>query len=184
MIIKNNSSLSPEVRTRAVSDIQRYLRQIALESGKIPLVSVDGIFGTESTAAVLAFQELYGLERTGRVDRETWDRLFEEYTLSLYRGSFPAPLPVFPMQPTDYEVSLEAQGFIVSVIQHLLDELSLLYGDGLRVTSVNGIYGEETEGAVRAAQRAFGLEVTGRVDRITWDALVDAYDMRITRSDE
>src|SRR4051812_46892766 len=39
---------------------------------------------------------------------------------------------------------------------------------------VDGIFGPQTEGAVRAYQRAHGLPVTGRVDARTWSALFRA----------
>lgn len=39
----------------------------------------------------------------------------------------------------------------------------------------DGIYGPETANAVRAFQRAFGLEPTGVVDKRTWNALVAEY---------
>src|SRR4051812_14776822 len=39
---------------------------------------------------------------------------------------------------------------------------------------VDGVFGPQTEGAVRAFQRAHGLAVTGRVDARTWSALFRA----------
>ncbi|MFA6983175.1 MAG: peptidoglycan-binding domain-containing protein [Sedimentibacter sp.] len=47
-----------------------------------PIV-VDGVFGPDTTAAVIAFQILYGLPVTGVVDLETWSRLSEVYQLFL-----------------------------------------------------------------------------------------------------
>ena len=153
----------------------RYLRQLSLEDPAFARVAVDGIYGAETVRAVEEFQRLSGLEVTGRVDRITWDRLFEEYTMSLYRNSFPAPFPVFPMNPVGYTVSVGERSFLVSVIQYLLSEIAALYGDSTLSTDVNGEYSDSTAEAVKALQRIFGLEVTGEVDRVTWDALIDAY---------
>lgn len=171
----NSRRLSADIERQATMDIQRYLRQLSLEDPRYIRVAVDGIFGDETVRAVEEFQRLAGLEVTGKVDRITWDRLFEEYTMSLYRNSFPAPFPVFPMEPVGYTVKEGERSFLVSVIQYLLSEISVLYGDGTLSTDVNGEYSGSTADAVRVLQRIFGLEVTGEVDRMTWDSLIDAY---------
>lgn len=40
---------------------------------------------------------------------------------------------------------------------------------------VDGIYGRDTELAVRSFQQSVGLPVTGNVDRVTWEALFASY---------
>lgn len=40
---------------------------------------------------------------------------------------------------------------------------------------VDGIYGRDTELAVRSFQQSVGLPVTGSVDRVTWEALFASY---------
>ncbi|MBQ1280754.1 MAG: peptidoglycan-binding protein [Oscillospiraceae bacterium] len=40
----------------------------------------------------------------------------------------------------------------------------------------DGIYGTQTETAVRAFQAAAGLPVTGRTDAVTWQSIVTAYE--------
>lgn len=40
---------------------------------------------------------------------------------------------------------------------------------------VDGIYGRDTELAVRSFQQSVGLPVTGTVDRVTWEALFASY---------
>ena len=47
--------------------------------------------------------------------------------------------------------------------------------DNIPSLSVDGIYGPATESAVRAAQRWFGLPVTGITDSATWDAIYDQF---------
>ena len=46
----------------------------------IPPVSVDGIFGNETRAAVLAAQRRFGLPETGIVDPVTWDEIYNQYS--------------------------------------------------------------------------------------------------------
>jgi peptidoglycan hydrolase-like protein with peptidoglycan-binding domain len=55
------------------------LNYIAKRRPEIPTVEVGDAFGPGTTAAVITFQNLYGLRPTGVVDEETWDRLFEVY---------------------------------------------------------------------------------------------------------
>ena len=46
----------------------------------IPPVSVDGIYGQDTRAAVLAFQRRYQLPETGTVGRTTWDAIYDQYS--------------------------------------------------------------------------------------------------------
>ena len=62
----------------------------------------------------------------------------------------------------------------VSLLQYYLDFLSVYY-DGIPSIAVDGIFGEDTENAVYAAQSVFGLSVDGLVGEQTWETIVDAY---------
>jgi peptidoglycan hydrolase-like protein with peptidoglycan-binding domain len=59
-------------------------------------------------------------------------------------------------------------------IQYLLAYLAQFY-DRIPPVSLDGIYGEATENAVKAFQSLFELDVTGEVDLKTWDALYRTY---------
>lgn len=45
----------------------------------IPSVSVDGIYGNATRAAVIAAQRRFGLPETGIVDPITWDEIYDQY---------------------------------------------------------------------------------------------------------
>jgi peptidoglycan hydrolase-like protein with peptidoglycan-binding domain len=55
------------------------LNTISLMHPEIRPVEVSGEFDSNTTAAVIAFQNLYGLPLTGVVDEETWNRINEVY---------------------------------------------------------------------------------------------------------
>lgn len=55
------------------------LNFLAARLPEMPAVEVGGIFGPDTRAAVVSFQNLYGLPVTGVVDEETWNKLFEVY---------------------------------------------------------------------------------------------------------
>ncbi len=60
-------------------------------------------------------------------------------------------------------------------IQTMLRELSF-FDDSIERIIPDGIYGEQTQEAVRSFQRANNLYVTGEVDNDTWDKIVEAYE--------
>lgn len=57
------------------------LNSISTIHPEIIPVQVGDAFGPDTTAAVIAFQNLYGLTPTGIVDEETWNRLTQVYQL-------------------------------------------------------------------------------------------------------
>ena len=66
----------------AIREVQKFLYVISYRvNSDVPRVAIDGIYGPETEAAVIAFQEIYGHSASGSVDRETFDSL---YTLSFF----------------------------------------------------------------------------------------------------
>jgi hypothetical protein len=47
---------------------------------EIPPLNVDGIFGSNTRAAVLAAQRRFRLPETGVVDARTWDEIYDQYS--------------------------------------------------------------------------------------------------------
>ena len=46
----------------------------------IPPINIDGIYGQDTRAAVLAFQRRYQLPETGTVGQTTWDTIYDQYS--------------------------------------------------------------------------------------------------------
>lgn len=63
----------------SIAEIQRYLRAVSYKHASVPHIGIDGIFGTETEESVRAFQALFSLPVTGRVDDATFVLLYEEY---------------------------------------------------------------------------------------------------------
>ncbi len=79
------------LRTGAEGDdvtlLQNYLNYIAERYPAIPRVSVTGYFGTQTAAAVTAFQQQFGLEGTpGVVTATEWDAITRVYE-DIFRGN-------------------------------------------------------------------------------------------------
>ena len=160
----------------ARQNLQKYLRQLAYFEPEIPLLPIDGNKGEDTSAAIREFQRSRSLPVTGIANRETFDRIYAEYLLSLSKNLPPIPFSPFPKNPVDYEVQPGDDGFLTSVIQHLLGEISVIY-EFLPQLEMTGVYDDATENAVKTIQRASDLEETGRVDRRTWNAIVRHYNI-------
>jgi peptidoglycan hydrolase-like protein with peptidoglycan-binding domain len=107
-------------------------------------VTVDGIFGPNTEAAVRAFQQSKGLAVDGIVGPNTWSALI----IQVKRGS---------------------QGDAVRAVQ---EEFRFRAGDPSHALQVDGIFGPKTDPSVRDFQRALGITVDGIVGPVTWRALV------------
>ena len=109
-------------------------------------VAVDGIFGPATEGAVSAFQRSRGLAADGIVGPHTWSALI----LIVRRGS---------------------RGEAVRGVQEEF-QFRNLSGDPTKGPQIDGIFGPQTEAAVRGFQDALGIAVDGVVGPITWRALV------------
>ena len=157
-----------------VKIVQSYLSFIGEFNESVPVITVDGIFGPKTKAAVLAFQRYYGLTQDGIVGRNTWARILDAYG-DTYRN-----LPeeyrqyskyIFP----GYFITTGATGNVVRQLQTFIrtiaeNEASVPY------VNVDGIYGNQTKNAVLAIQRLKGLNRTGAVGPLTWNAIIDLYN--------
>ena len=65
----------------AILNLQRYLRTISFVDSRITRVPIDGLFDSDTQKAVSEYQRTRGLAETGIVDKNTWDRIFDEYKM-------------------------------------------------------------------------------------------------------
>ena len=154
-----------------IRSVQRYLRELSRFDESIPMVPIDGEYGAETQNAVAEFQRKHGLPPTGIVDRDTWTRLYFEYSEMLRINAPPLMLDIFPHYPQSFEVGPGDESFLVSIIQYILRELAPEFDLDAKI-EITGIYDEETESAVRQFQHINMLEETGRVNKPTWNRLV------------
>ncbi len=157
--------------TEAIRNLQQYLRRISYVQHDIPTVPIDGIYGETTKAAVTAFQIKNGLIPTGTAYRETWDKIYSQYSEINEKYSPPSPFNIFPRLPEGYALSLGDRSFLVNVVQYVLQELSLIRNN-FNIPDDTGSYGTETQTAVMDFQRENLLPQTGKVDKATWDRLM------------
>jgi peptidoglycan hydrolase-like protein with peptidoglycan-binding domain len=109
-------------------------------------IAVDGIFGPRTEAAVRAVQSGAGIGVDGIVGPQTW--------------------PV-----TIVQVRRGSRGEGVRGVQEEF-QFRNLSGDPSQGLQIDGIFGPQTDAAVRGFQQALGISVDGIVGPVTWQALV------------
>ena len=154
--------------------IQYFLNLIAEFNNFIPTVEIDGIYGPATVESVKAFQQSQGLPESGVVDRQTWDALYSRYTSLVaglpadFRGTGAAIYPGTPLRRG-------MNGDSVRLLQTYLMKIAE-YNTNIPQTSATGYFGPETERAVIAFQREYGLPPRGIVGLSTWNAIAEQYN--------
>ena len=155
--------------------IQYYLAVIGDFYNTVPPISVTGTFDQATYEAVVAFQKTYGLDPDGIVGRLTWNDIYRTY-----RGIFES-IEVFEGGVALYPgtvLRIGSQGDYVRLLQQYLTFISETY-PSIPAVPDTGVFGNQTQAAVRAFQEQFGLTVSGLVGPITWDAIASLYsDLR------
>ncbi len=156
-----------------VRELQYLLSFVANFVEAVPALEIDGIFGPRTKNSLEQFQAAYGLPVTGRVDAAVWDRLYRAYRAlyeSLPEDSFEGVTLPYGGAP----LSLGARGREVRAMQEYLGRIAQAF-PAVPATAADGIFGPQTEAAVRAYQAAFGLPVSGLVGGATWHSIADPY---------
>ena len=161
-----------EFIARPILSLQTMLRTVALGNERLVQVIPDGIFGTNTTAAVTAFQRFYRLPVTGVVDHDTWMRLVREFDEALI-GYGPAEPLALLLAPGQVLIAGERNDhvYLVQALLTVLSEKNL----GLPAPGLTGAMDPATVRAVKALQLRANLPETGEVDRKTWQHLSKFY---------
>lgn len=157
--------------------LQVSLNRISQNYPAIPKIpAVDGVFGSRTEAAVIKFQEIFGLTPDGIVGPATWYEIVRLYTgvnsLSELHSQGQQFYAINWSPPNGLEVG--DTGEKVRLLQYMLATLAS-YIPSIPSVEIDGIYGQATRAAVLAAQRRFSLPETGTVGAATWDAIYDQY---------
>lgn len=157
-----------------VRELQNYLRTIARYKKTIPLISVDGIFGDNTTDAVKELQRQNALPITGIVDEETWRRIINEYSDITRRNTKAISIDAFPA--VDFIITPGASGEIVYFLQLMLISLGNNFHN-IPPLALTGLYELDTVNAVKKFQEKSGQKETGETDKLTWDLITNAYNI-------
>ena len=152
----------------AVEQLQFWLNTLAQYDSAIHSVTVDGVFGSGTAAAVRAFQRKYGLTVDGVVGRTTWTEVYDQFRSIQSDNGTPNAYPGTALRQG-------SSGQNVRLVQFWLKIARTVYSSLNNVT-VDGIFGSSTAAAVRRFQTYFGLTSDGVVGRTTWNKLYEVYN--------
>jgi len=164
----------PEVRT-----IQTWLNRIRVNFPAIPQVTVSGVYGPQTEAAVRAFQGIRSLSAVtpnGVVDRTTWFNLSRAFSAVKRLGELTSEgiiIGVGRTPPTDI-IRQGARGTLVGRAQYMMNFISQFYPDvPSPIEDFN--FGPGFAADVREFQRLFGLNPDGIIGPLTWRMLYYVY---------
>ena len=160
-----------------VQTIQTWLNRIRRNYPAIPVITdAAGTFGDSTRAAVVKFQNIFGLTPDGIVGKATWYKISSLYTAVTRLAELDSEgtnLGIGTVPPSAV-LRQGSRGQDVITLQYLLDVISEYYPDIPAVTQ-DGIFGAGTMQAVTAFQRRMGLVADGVVGPATWNALYRTY---------
>lgn len=165
-------SAGEDVRT-----IQRQLNRIRRNYPAIPSIpETNGFFDAPTRAAVTQFQRVFNLTPDGIVGKATWYKIKQIYNaVKKVSELYSEGITISEVERIFSKVLRRGdRGSEVKTIQYFLAFVGF-FNDRLPEIKSDGIFGPETENAVKAFQREYGLTADGIVGRATWYRLLDAY---------
>lgn len=155
-----------------IRGLQLMLRTISYAAGEIPAIIPDGQFGADTEAAVSSFQKAEGLPVTGAADEETFRHIVDAYRMALEALS-PAEASVYHF-PAELCIETGQSHPNVWLTQAMLGSIAQQIPDFTPVT-VTGILDPATSKNLRTLQALSGLEITGKLDKQSWNRLSRLY---------
>lgn len=169
-----------------VRAVQIRLNRISTNYPAIPkILSPDGVFGSESVSATEAYQRIFDLTPDGVVGRATWYSILRTYN-AVKKISDLASEGIPLEDVTDIFAKSLGEGDVGVEVRELQYFLAFIaaFNDYIPPVSIDGVYGTATADAVRAFERAYGLDNTGSVTPAVWDVLYSAYRGMLSSLDE
>ena len=158
-------------KQRAIAELQQWLRNINKSNSDAPTLIPDGNYSAETRRYVENLQREKGLPVTGEVDFITWEAIKLEDSLVTANRALPtqvAPLKNedLPLKRGDNNVFTDTLKLMLGTVAEAFDNFAAADEDG---------FGEETERAVRHWQEIAFIDITGQVDKTTWNSLAAYY---------
>lgn len=153
--------------------IQLLLDFVSVYEETVPFTPIDGIYSPETTAAVRAFQQTYGLVPDGIMGEETYSVLYDVYE-GIIASIPPVQLAETALPFPGVELQLGDEGEDVRTIQEYLNFIGNSYPE-IPYIEADGVFGPATRNAVEVFQSLFGITPSGIVGLLTWTAIADLY---------
>lgn len=157
-----------------IRSLQTMLRTIASVEPRQLNVMPDGIYGSQTAAAVRSFQRRQGLNPTGVVDQATHERIVQEYERAYLEAEKAQPVQI-TLEPGQVLRRGEQNNHIY-LVQSMLTVMHLL-DPQIPAPPHTGILDPATAESVAAFQTFAGLPPTGEIDKRTWKDLALYYTL-------
>lgn len=167
-----------ELLGNPVLSLQVMLRQLKSVHDFLPEVPLDGIFGETTLEAVLLFQRELFPPATGMVTQDVWNAISNEVAKQRENIGTPRVLRAFPEEGDPLEFGEE--GAEIALFQLMFQAISEKVS-GILLEIPSGKYTETLIKNVKWLQSVAGLQVTGTLDRLTWDRLARLYEVYVTK---
>ena len=164
--------LVPGMQSIEVKNLQYYLAVIGAYYEAVAPVSITGYYGNETENSVRSFQRVYGLEETGTVNRQVWIDIYRAYRGIIDAVPIDDSVDVILFQGRILKEGMSGED--VKRIQEYLTYINKSY-PGIPAVNNTGYYGPLTRASVLAFQRQFGINQTGFVGAVTWNAIASLY---------
>ena len=161
-----------------IESLQMMLRNIAGEIDDVATVVPDGIFGPQTLESVQSFQQKYGLEPTGVVDFDTWNKIVD-VSQAIDDATNPGR-PVLAFDESNDEILPGQSPIELYVIQAMMKALSREIDD-LVDLEVTGTHDIPSVNAVKKIQISMGLEDDGIITIEFYNNLSQLYEVYVTR---
>ena len=161
-----------------ISGLQIALNRIGTNYTSIPFISdINGIYDELTVEAVKEFQNIFDLETSGSIDKETFYRLL--YIYNKVKGLNELVQTGINLSDISNELRADLEygsiGNSVKLLQYYLSFVAA-YNEYIPPLQIIGVFGEKTYQSVVAFQRLFGFEPNGVVDEGVWSALISVYE--------
>lgn len=163
--------LSIGMQSDEVRMLQYYLAVIGAYYEAVQPVEITGYFGEMTEKSVKSFQRVFGLPQSGMVDRATRNDLYRAY-----KGIAETVKPDYTAVAL-YPGTVLREGDTSSYVRIIQEYLTFIHETYPNIPAVNntGYFGPVTRQSVIEFQKQFGINQTGIVGAVTWDAIAGVY---------
>lgn len=160
---------------KSVYQIQNWLYLISQIDSDVLRVNPDGIYGEETVSSVSSFQKKHSLPQTGKVDFDTWKKLYSESKVADELLLDPQKISPFSAVLKNRSIVLGDCSDTVFFIKLMLLSMSIEH-DYINNLDINNTFDENTSQIIATFQNTNGINSTGEINLQTWNALARAYN--------
>ncbi len=163
---------------KPIYNLQEFLRVIAQVNGTFPTLIPDGIYGEQTERIVLAFQKEHGLNQTGEVDNDTWDKIIEEYSKAVIYVGEPPRTSLFPS--SSHVIKIGDSADFHYPIQSIIYAIAQLF-DNIDSFEISNKHEGGVVETTKQLQNALERNCGGEIDVKCWRELSRIYENLVSK---